>query len=118
MENNFTEDQFNDRLLSFVEGAQKIVDAHHEGFWNDAESLAQQRETLEINPKSRRYVGIFAKRGCDEKAGRIWAFVDTTNGNVLKPASWRAPAKHSRGNIFDAHNGLKYVTHFGPAYLR
>lgn len=111
-------EEFNDALLSFVEGAQKIVDEHHEGFWSTPELLAQQRETLEINPKSRRYVGIFAKRGCEERAGRIYAFVDTTNGDVLKPATWRAPAKHARGNIFAADNGLGCMDHFGPSYLR
>lgn len=48
----------------------------------------------------------------------VWCFVDKTNGDVLKPASWKAPAKHARGNIFDEHNGLKYLTPYGPAYLR
>ena len=30
-----------------------------------------------------------------------FAFVDKKTGDVLKPASWSAPAKHARGNIFD-----------------
>lgn len=46
------------------------------------------------------------------------AFVDRTNGDVLKPAGWRAPAKHARGNIFDQHNGLFSMGEYGPAYLR
>lgn len=45
-------------------------------------------------------------------------FVDLTNGDVLKPASWKTPAKHARGNIFDAANGLGSMGVFGPAYLR
>lgn len=45
-------------------------------------------------------------------------FVDTTNGDVLKPASWKTPAKHARGNILDEHNGLRYMSSYGPAYLR
>ena len=47
-----------------------------------------------------------------------WAFVDRTNGDVLKPATWKAPAKHSRGNIFDPQNGLGSMGPYGPAYLR
>lgn len=39
-------------------------------------------------------------------------------GDVLKPASWKTPAKHARGNIFDAHNGLAACNSYGPAYLR
>jgi hypothetical protein len=46
------------------------------------------------------------------------AFIDRTNGDVLKPASWKAPAKHARGNIFDTFNGLGSMGPYGPAYLR
>jgi len=35
-------------------------------------------------------------------------------GDLLKPAGWRTPAKHSRGNIFD---GTDKWTFHGPAYL-
>lgn len=40
-------------------------------------------------------------------------------GDVFKPASFAAPAKHARGNIFDDHNGLRSMgPYYGPAYLR
>jgi hypothetical protein len=35
-------------------------------------------------------------------------------GDLLKPATWKAPAKHSRGNIID---GTARYTEYGPAYL-
>jgi len=47
-----------------------------------------------------------------------WAFIDRSNGDVLKPANWKAPAKGARGNIFDESNGLKTMGPYGPAYLR
>ena len=53
-----------------------------------------------------------------------WAFVSMKDGDnkgapikagdLLKPASWKAPAKHSRGNIFDGTDKWEY---FGPQYL-
>jgi hypothetical protein len=46
------------------------------------------------------------------------AFIDRSNGDVLKPATWKAPAKHARGNIFDASNGLGSMGPYGPAYLK
>ena len=46
------------------------------------------------------------------------AFIDRTNGDVLKPATWKAPAKHARGNIFDTFNGLSKMGPYGPEYLR
>ena len=65
--------------------------------------------TLEIS-SGRRYIKI-------TKGSGVWAFVDKTNGDVLKPASWSAPAKHARGNIFDEYNGIANVGPYGPAYL-
>ena len=50
--------------------------------------------------------------------GSAYCFVDRTNGDVLKAASWKAPAKHARGNIFDDSNGLKFMSAYGAAYLR
>jgi hypothetical protein len=47
-----------------------------------------------------------------------FCFVDKATGNVLKAASWSAPAKHARGNIFDESNGLAKIGPYGPAYLR
>jgi hypothetical protein len=47
-----------------------------------------------------------------------FAFICKRTGDVLKPASWSAPAKHARGNIFDEHNGIGSIGPYGPAYLR
>lgn len=48
----------------------------------------------------------------------VFAFINKSNGDVLKPATWATPAKHARGNIFDGSNGMKFMTVYGPAYLR
>ena len=39
-------------------------------------------------------------------------------GDVMKSASWKVPAKHARGNIFDASNGLAIMGPYGPEYLK
>ena len=54
----------------------------------------------------------------------VWGFVsmvdgfnkgvEVKKGDLLKPADWRSPAKHSRGNIFE---GTDKWTYFGPNYL-
>jgi hypothetical protein len=53
-----------------------------------------------------------------EKDGGVFAFIDKNNGDVLKPASWSAPAKHARGNIFAPDGGINCVGKYGIAYLR
>ena len=52
------------------------------------------------------------------RAGACHCFVDLATGDVLMGASWKAPAKHARGNIFDEKNGLGSMGPYGPAYLR
>ena len=47
-----------------------------------------------------------------------WAFIDKTNLDVLKPASWKAPAKGARGNLKDSSGGMSRIQWTGPMYLR
>jgi hypothetical protein len=54
----------------------------------------------------------------------VWAFVSMVDGvnkgseikkgDLLKPASWASPAKHSRGNIFEGTDVWEF---YGPKYL-
>lgn len=62
--------------------------------------------------KGKRYVKII------EDGGSVFCFVDATNGDVLKAASWSAPAKGARGNIFDNDHGLGRMGPYGPEYNR
>jgi hypothetical protein len=103
---------FENALNTFLTGAQAICDDYE----SQSGSLAFGR-TLTMK-KGKRYVKIIntPKLGAHNRS--VWAFIDTNNGDVLKPASWKAPAKHARGNIFDAFNGLKMVDAYGPAYLK
>lgn len=62
-----------------------------------------------------RYIRVI-RQGVGSRS--VHCFVDKTNGDVLKAASWKTPAKHARGNVFDAANGLGSMGEYGPAYLR
>ena len=67
----------------------------------------------------RRYISIIkhiSPLSADQKSQ--WAFVDMTNGNILKAAGWGKPeTKHARGNIFDEDGGMKYIKWTGPMYM-
>jgi|TARA_R110000851_G_scaffold230898_10_gene383777 hypothetical protein len=39
------------------------------------------------------------------KSGSVHSFINLENGDILKAASWAAPAKGVRGNIFDVNEG-------------
>lgn len=48
----------------------------------------------------------------------VYCFLDRS-GNIYKSASWKAPAKHIRGSVFDANYSLgKALGPYGAAYLR
>lgn len=63
----------------------------------------------------KRYIRVFSHVSNEQRSA--WAFVDG-NGDILKPASWKTPAKTARGNIYDESAGMSRITPFGPAYLR
>lgn len=71
--------------------------------------------------KGKRYIKII-KVDQDGTSKSVFEFIDAkegpTYGDILKPASWRAPAKHARGNVFDGSWGVNAVGPYGPAYLR
>ena len=46
----------------------------------------------------------------------VHSFVDITNGDILMAASWKAPAKHARGNVYELDSSS--FNQFGAAYLR
>jgi hypothetical protein len=61
-----------------------------------------------------RYVRVVT---VDPNGGRsAYCFVDTTTGDLLKPAGWKGPAKGARGSIFAA-DSLAGCGPYGVAYL-
>jgi len=47
------------------------------------------------------------KRNFTGVVSSIHSFVDKATGNIYKPASTKAPAKHARGNILSEKNGAE-----------
>jgi len=94
--NPMTVPTFESALNSWLARAQKIA-----------------ANTLEIDPKGIKYVRIVQQTGSQIS---VYAFIDKSNGDVLMPASWSAPAKHARGNIYQIGN--EGAERFGVHYLR
>jgi hypothetical protein len=69
---------------------------------------------LEIE-MGRKYMKLIMKSGPSHSS--VWGFVDKTTGEIYKPATWRAPAKHARGNVADPVTYQNYQW-TGPHYLR
>ena len=65
----------------------------------------------------RKYAKIITGNTRSNYGGSVFCFVDRTNGDILKAASWKAPAKHARGNVLRADR-LNAVGRYGANYLR
>lgn len=78
-----------------------------------------------------KFIRIVSKRGDGGPGRSAWAFVAKSDGfnkqlgswqkgDIFKPATFKAPAKHARGNIFDLSNGptCNITQWTGPNYLR
>lgn len=69
----------------------------------------------------RRYVRLV--RTEYDKDGKVvsrsaHAFVDSTNGDILKPDGWKRPAKGALGNVYQVDSYKMAVTPYGAAYFR
>ncbi len=93
----------NDQLDEFLPMAQATVDASYDVFMPQPRNI---NAPVLIIEKGRRYARIVSTD--DQRDQRsVWGFIDLTNGDLMKAASWKQPAKNfARGNILDADRGL------------
>ena len=105
-------DNFNENLTRFVAYAQGLIDNNFKVNGYVAAGMPVPQLTLDPGTK---YIRIVSDDGRPYSRS-VFGFVDKTNGNVLKAAGWKAPAKHARGNIADVD--YKCATPWGIVYLR
>ncbi len=92
------QEKFDIALRVFVEGCQNI---HTDYMVREFPNTAPDEITSKVG---KRYAKIIRTRVAGD-GGSVHCFVDMTNGDVLKAAGWKAPAKHARGNIFASTTG-------------
>ena len=105
--------------LSFDEAMDNLLVKIQEDYtkWGSRTGIDKKLD-LKLKP-GRKFIKVV-------EGNRVWGFVakvDGTHkglpmakGDILKAAGWRAPAKHSRGSIFDLdmHKSFSWT---GPNYL-
>ena len=93
----------------------RLVMAIHEDYESGEFDL--KRAIITIKP-GRKFIKIIRDSsvwGFVAKADGVHKGVPMKMGDVLKAAGWNAPAKHTRGNIFD--DNQDYFRWTGPNYL-
>jgi hypothetical protein len=101
---------FDEAFDKFFKGTEKIF---HD-YINKAFPRLKGQEEL-VFKKGKKYIKLI-KQAKGAGSGSVHAFVDTTTGDVFKPASFNKPAKGARGNIYDKTGGLGRMTAYGPEY--
>jgi len=107
--------------LSFDEAMDNLLVKIEEDYQNwGGNRTTNKGRTLDLSLKvGRKFIKVV-------EGNRVWGFVAKVDGvhkgvpmlkgDILKAAGWSAPAKHSRGSIFDSkmHNSFSWT---GPNYL-
>ena len=106
------------QVVSFLAGCQAIVDANLATLGE----LNQIQTDRLLVTEGGRYLKV-VRETMHRPSGTVnsrsaHCFIDRTNGDVLKTASWSAPAKGARGNIADDKNGLGRMGCYGAGYNR
>ena len=99
-------------FVAFMTAAQQKVAADYAAWSNGSKFPMGSGSKLEPMGGPR-YIRIVSE---DKTSRSSFCFIDKTNGNVLKAAGWKAPAKNfARGNIFDDQHGIGRVRWTGVA---
>jgi hypothetical protein len=97
-------------LERFVEGVQATVAAHYAKVFPRLEP-----PEFSVDPGAKKYARVVQNDGTQRS---VFCFVDLINGDILKAAGWKAPAKHARGSVLTPDYGVSQVGVYGPRYLR
>ena len=98
-----------EQFATWAETLQAMIRAAYLRQWPDAPAGFLPSIMLERGPRYTRIVRF------DQSSRGAYGFIDNATGDLFMAASWKAPAKHRRGNVA---KGLAGCTEHGMAYLR
>ncbi|VVC05040.1 Uncharacterised protein [uncultured archaeon] len=101
----------------------ETIDERLQGFIRKITAEAN-KNCADINSRTfmatigKKYFKIVQEQNYDGSRS-VFCFVDRKTGDIFKAASWKQPAKHPRGSIFDENFSWgKGVGPYGAVYLR
>ena len=110
----------NNDIKTRLELYKKVVQEMNDKNWKES-GLTYAQPPLIILEEGTRYVKVSKQdRSLEGRLGTkyVHTFIDKTNGDILKAATYKAPSKNGvRGNIF-SENFENVINHFGAKYLR
>lgn len=110
---------FREALHSWLIGCQAIRDSYlYKNYPDYMETSRYEFEEREGGRYIKIFLNEFSRSTGEQFGGSIHAFIDKTNGDVLKPDGVKAPAKKARANLFDHSNGTACMGPYGVLNAR
>jgi len=110
--------KLDEKTMDHVDAFLDLINKNFQNYCDRAKLTFAKKEYFAIKTIGRKYIQIaqFNEKG---DCAYAHSFINMKNGNIYKPASWKAPAKHHRGNIFIeygkgalAGNGGRHVARY------
>ncbi len=97
------------KIDAFIERWQLLIDERNE-------RLGYQWKTTLSVMYGKKYARVVTEDHGQRSAA---AFINLENGDILKTATWAAPAKKARGNVDSSVYGMEAIDNYGMVkYLR
>ena len=114
---HYTEGAIRTRVELLIALINKAMLKHYQATFTHLEA-----PSVGIDGNGKKYLRVSFFRFHDSRGKSypesVFFFVDLTNGNLLKPATYKAPElKNPRGNVFDK-DILTKLTPYGVVYVR
>ena len=86
--------EYDNKLQTFMEGCQTIVNNY---YTTSFPNLVPSKLVVEGGSRYTK-IATYREGKVEKSMGSVYCFVDKTNGDVLKAATWKQPAKGARGD--------------------
>lgn len=109
-------------LTDWVKKVETEINSHHKiEYPNLFKAGISTKLEVKFGSKNMKIIK-YDKRDGNLSHGSCWGFVSLCYnpnknlrlGDLLKPATWKTPAKHARGNVLDGTASYEWT---GPSYL-
>jgi hypothetical protein len=117
----------NERIENFMQLVNQNMHNHYRNNFPSTYSETSEDHQYVVADTGRKFLRI-ASTDRDGNFRSVYCFIALVDGNtksmgsysvgdILKPATWKAPAKHPRGSVFADDFGLSCVGPYGVDYL-
>ncbi|MDE3023105.1 MAG: hypothetical protein KGI54_14865 [Pseudomonadota bacterium] len=105
-----------DEVLTATQSLVAYINAHYDGYIDSTNHEKSFNESMKASHRNSIKSGTVYLKVTGN--GSVQFFVDKVTGDILKAASWNAPAKGVRGNVLSGINGLEAFNDTGIGLLQ